>query len=135
LSRFGGDVAMAPVGVRSEDGVVQPFSEINVTSSRAHAQYGGASESTPIRVGDLVCHSSVLSLTSLMHCVRTLERPLMTSRKRSRSHLLRRLSWGHRYPLLHRKRPRPCLLLMLPPPPLLSLHKRLTLSTSRIYLE
>ncbi|KAG1741980.1 HORMA domain-containing protein [Suillus lakei] len=53
LSRFGGDVLMAPVGIRSEDGGVQPFSQVNVTTSRAHAQYGGMSESTPIRVGDL----------------------------------------------------------------------------------
>ncbi|KAG1827598.1 HORMA domain-containing protein [Suillus subaureus] len=53
LSRFGGDIVMAPVGIRSEDGGVQPFSQVNVTSSRAHAQYGGMSESTPIRVGDL----------------------------------------------------------------------------------
>ncbi|KAG2036479.1 HORMA domain-containing protein [Suillus americanus] len=53
LSRFGGDVVVAPVGIRSEDGGVQPFSQVNVTSSRAHAQYGGTSEPTPIRVGDL----------------------------------------------------------------------------------
>ncbi|KAG2750609.1 DNA-binding protein [Suillus brevipes Sb2] len=53
LSRFGGDVVMAPVGIRSEDGGVQPFSQVNVTSSRAHGQYDGMSESTPVRVGDL----------------------------------------------------------------------------------
>ncbi|KAG1759978.1 HORMA domain-containing protein [Suillus occidentalis] len=53
LSRFGGDVVMAPVGIRSEDGEVQPFSQVNVTSSRAHGQYDGMSESTPVRVGHL----------------------------------------------------------------------------------
>ncbi|OAX34543.1 DNA-binding protein [Rhizopogon vinicolor AM-OR11-026] len=53
LSRFCGDVHMAPVGVRSEDGAVRPLSEASTTSSRAHAQYGGISEATPIRVGDL----------------------------------------------------------------------------------
>jgi hypothetical protein len=56
LSRFGGDVVMAPVGIRSEDGEVQPFSQVNVTMSRAHDQYDGVSELTPVRVGDLVCH-------------------------------------------------------------------------------
>lgn len=56
LARFGGDVHMAPVGMRDEDGVVQPFSDINTTSSATHAQYGGVSEATPMRVGDLVCH-------------------------------------------------------------------------------
>jgi hypothetical protein len=56
LSRFGDDVVMAPIGIRSEDGGVQPFSQVNVTSSRAHGQYDGMSESTPVRVGDLVCH-------------------------------------------------------------------------------
>ncbi|KAG1890749.1 HORMA domain-containing protein [Suillus subluteus] len=53
LSRFGGDVVMAPVGIRSEDGGVQTFPQVNVTSSRALAQYDGMPESTPIRVGDL----------------------------------------------------------------------------------
>ncbi|KAG2366049.1 HORMA domain-containing protein [Suillus spraguei] len=53
LCRLGGDVIMAPVGIRSEDGEVRPFSQVNVTSARAHAQYGGMSESTPICVGDL----------------------------------------------------------------------------------
>lgn len=66
LCRFGGDVVMTPVGIRNEDGGVQPFPQVNDTSSRGHVQYGGISESTPICVGDLVCHSSVLSLTSLM---------------------------------------------------------------------
>jgi meiosis-specific protein HOP1 len=56
LSRFGGDVVMAPVGIRSEDGGVRPFSQVNVTSSRAHGQYDGMSESTPVRVGHLVSH-------------------------------------------------------------------------------
>ncbi|KAG2067057.1 DNA-binding protein [Suillus decipiens] len=53
LCRLGGDVVMAPVGIRSEDGEVRPFSQVNVTPARAHVQYGGMSESTPIRVGDL----------------------------------------------------------------------------------
>ncbi|KAG1719892.1 HORMA domain-containing protein [Suillus paluster] len=58
LSRFGGDVLMAPVGVRSEDGGVRPFSQVD-TSSAAHAQYGGISESTPMRVGDLNIRKAV----------------------------------------------------------------------------
>ncbi|KAG2100211.1 HORMA domain-containing protein, partial [Suillus discolor] len=53
LCRFGGDVVMTPVGIRNEDGGVQPFPQVNDTSSRAHVQYGGISESTPICVGDL----------------------------------------------------------------------------------
>ncbi|KAG0701522.1 HORMA domain-containing protein [Suillus ampliporus] len=59
LSRVGGDVIMAPVGIRSEDGGIQPFSQVNVTSSLAHAQYGGTSQSTPIRVGDLKIRKAV----------------------------------------------------------------------------
>ncbi|KAG1823276.1 HORMA domain-containing protein, partial [Suillus variegatus] len=53
LCRFGGDVVMTPVGIRNEDGGVQPFPQVNDTSSRGHVQYGGISESTPICVGDL----------------------------------------------------------------------------------
>ncbi|KAG1899799.1 HORMA domain-containing protein [Suillus fuscotomentosus] len=53
LCRFGGDVVMTPVGIRNEDGGVQPFPQVNDTSSRAHVRYGGISESTPICVGDL----------------------------------------------------------------------------------
>ena len=56
LSRFGGDAYIAPIGVRSEDGVVRSFSEVDPISSPAHVQYGGITEATPVRVGDLVCH-------------------------------------------------------------------------------
>ncbi|KAG2135217.1 HORMA domain-containing protein [Suillus bovinus] len=53
LARFGGDVVIAPIGIRSEDGEVRPLPQVNVTSSPAHVQYDGISESTPVRVGDL----------------------------------------------------------------------------------
>jgi meiosis-specific protein HOP1 len=56
LSRFNGDIYMAPVGVRNEDGDVRPFSEVNTASSPAHPQYGGISEATPVRIGELVRH-------------------------------------------------------------------------------
>ena len=65
LSRFGGDAHMVPVGVRSEDGAVRPFSEASTTSSHAHAEYGGMSEATPMRVGELVGRCPIASFTVL----------------------------------------------------------------------
>lgn len=55
LTRFSGTSAMVPAGVRGDDGSIQPIpmrdkSDVSTSSTL----FGGVSEVTPVRVGELV---------------------------------------------------------------------------------